>query len=217
MRRVLDRPARLVDLGRTEPQPRWRLYLQQVKSTVENVGPVHRFRLVQDGDEIAEISTAMEPDEGSLLKGTRCRRTTVQFGDDVWTVHTRILPRRGRAETRGPGKRRWAREDRVVDVSRDPHGAGEAQLIATLANPSSWRLLGSIEVTTADGESVTLTPQSVGRRFLSGPALTINKIQGGSYVFTPKTPVPLEAALLHWHIMLGDTRFPRPGGGLSVP
>jgi len=142
----------------------------------------------------------------------QCRRTVVTFEDDAWTIITRALRPRDGANVRGVLSRPWRREDRIVEVVGVSPGGGEGKRIAFLANPRAWRILGSNQVTTADGQSVILVPQTVGRRFVTGEKLIIKKIKGG-YRFTPKTPVPLEAVLLHWHVMLGDIRVPRPDGG----
>ena len=207
--RMLDRPAELVDLGKIAPKLRW----WRLDRVFEKVGAVHNFSLVQDGGtEVAAISTTMEPDDGSFRKGMRCRRTVVTFEDDAWTVITHAPRPQGGAKARRFLSRPWRREDRVVEVVRVSPGVGDGEQIAFLANPSTWRILGSMEVRTADGLSVILAPQTVGRRFVTGEKLTIKKIKGG-YRLPPNTPLPLEAVLLHWHVMLGDIRVPRPGGG----
>ena len=64
-----------------------------------------------------------------------------------------------------------------------------------------------LAVRTVDGGSLTLTRRS--RHLLEAGALTIEKVNG-SYVLTATSPVPLEAALLHWHLMLGDYQRPLP-------
>jgi hypothetical protein len=206
---MLDRPAELVDLGKTTGKFRW----WRLKGVFKKVAVVHHFSLVQDGgDEVAAISTTMEPDDGSFHKGMRCRRTVVTFKDDTWTIITRAPRPQVEAKARRSLGKPWRREDRIVEVVGVSPGVNDGEQIAFLANPSAWRILGSNEVTTADGQSLILAPQTVGRRFVTGEKLTIKKIKGG-YRFTPKTPVPLEAVLLHWHVMLGDIRVPRRGGG----
>jgi hypothetical protein len=206
---MLDRPAKLVDLGKSARSLRW----WRLKGVFEKVGSVHNFSLRQDGgEEVAAVSTTMEPDDGSFRKGMRCRHTVVIFEDGEWTIITRAPRPQDEAKARRFVSKPWRREDRIVEVVEASPGVGEGERIAYLANPSAWRLLGSIQVTTADGQTVTLAPQTVGRRFVTGDKLTIERIKGG-YRLTPKAPVPLEAVLLHWHIMLGDIRVPRPSGG----
>jgi hypothetical protein len=209
MNRMLDRPAKLVDRGKSAGRvPWWRL-----KGAFSKPGAVHNFSLLQDGgEEIAAVSTTLEPDDGSFRKGMRCRRTVVTFKDGEWKIITRAPRPQDEAKARSFVSKPWRREDRIVEVVTASPGAGEGEQIAYLANPSAWRILGSIQVTTADGQTVILAPQTVGRRFLTGEKLTIEKIRAG-YRLTPKSPVPLEAVLLHWHVMLGDIRVPRPGGG----
>ncbi len=209
MRHMLDRPAELVDLGMTEGRLRWR----RLKDMFEKVGAVHNFSLVVDGsNQVAAISTNMEPDDGSFRKGMRCRRTLVTFEDEMWTIITRAPGPRDEAKARSFLSKPWRREDRIVEVVGVLPGGGEGEQIASLANPSAWRIFGSMEVTTADGLSVVVTPQTVGRRFVTGEKLTIKKLKRG-YRLMPKAPVPLEAVLLHWHVMLGDIQVPRPGSG----
>lgn len=209
IRRMLDRPAKLVDLGKSAGSLRW----WRLKGVFEKVEAVHHFSLLQDGgEEVAAVSTTMEPDDGSFRKGMRCRRTVVTFKDGEWTIITRAPRPQDEAKERRFLSKPWRREDRIVEVVGASPGVGEGEQIAYLANPSAWRLLVSIQVTTADGQTVILVPQTVGRRFLTGDKLTIERTKEG-YRLTPKSPVPLEAVLLHWHVMLGDIRVPRPSGG----
>lgn len=212
-RKILNSRAQLLDMGISEPRPRWSWYLKRLKGAFQEPKPVHHYRLVQDGNEIASVATTMEPDDNSPAMDTLSRRTVVTFPDEAWTVRTRLRPPRGPAASQRSRKRRWMREDRTVEVVRSP---ANGEPLASLADPSSWKLLGPIEVTTSHGESVVLRPQSVGRRLLSGEALSIKRTPGGGFVVTPKAEVPLEAVLLHWHVMIGDIWVPRPGGGETV-
>ncbi len=207
MGRMLDRTAILLDLGKTTDKPWWGRW----RSASEKLGAVHNFSLAQKGTEIAAISTVMEPCDGVFHKGMRCRRTVVTFEDTAWTISTHPVRSTGEAMAGRFGKR-WRKADRIVEATRDSPGIEGGYRIAHLANPSAWRYLGSMKVITADGTTVTLTPRTAGRRFLTGEAAEIKKVKRG-YRLTPKYPVPLSAMLLHWHVMLGDIRIPRPDGG----
>jgi len=67
------------------------------------------------------------------------------------------------------------------------------------------------EVITARGESVTLLRSKYRSRWTGG-ALTIEKVKR-NYLVTPTSQVPLEAALLHWHLILEDWAGKPVGGG----
>ena len=207
-RPMLERPSKLVELGEVAEQRGW----WRLRPTASK-GPVSQsLSLVQDGEEIATVSTTLQPDTGAGRKGLQCRRTEVRFTDESWIIRTHVPPPPDRTRARTARRRRW-REDRIVEALRaSPEGVDEGDRIAFLSQPSAWSLMRPVTVETVDGLSVTLTPQSAGRRFLTGEMVSIRKVKGG-YSLTPKSPVPYAAALVHWHVMLGDLRPPRPGWG----
>jgi hypothetical protein len=92
----------------------------------------------------------------------------------------------------------WLRRDRIVEVTDD------GVQIAHLVDPVEGQ---PATVITVDGTSIPLTRHT--RHRLEAGALTISEAEGG-YVLSTTSPVPLEAALLYWHLMLGDYVRPLP-------
>ncbi len=205
---MLDRPAELIDLDKVG-KPWWRTWY----------GVGKNFSLVQDGTEIAAISTAMEPVDAIAIehgtyKKTKRRRTEVALKGTRWTILTQApIPRRD-FKVRGD-KSFWDYRNRIVTVKdRD-------EQIAYFTNPD-WITTGRSfgrgreepEVVTASGESITLkhSYQWGEGHMWTGEALTIKKVKR-NYRLTPESPVPLEAALLHWHLILEDWVGEPSGGG----
>lgn len=136
----------------------------------------------------------------------------VKFKSGRWRISTHAPgPRQDKKRLGISYRAAWKERDRVVEV-RD---GGEQ--IAYLANPKEEENLSKMlewlgvkrnknEVKTADEQSVTLQRP---RSLVTAGALTIKKVKG-NYVLTPTSPVPLplEAALLHWHVRLGDFSGP---------
>ncbi len=171
--RMLDRPAELVYFDKAD-KPWWDQRLRD-----------QNFSLVQEGDEVATISTGLELDR-NFGRGLRCRHTEVRFKNgDEWTISTHAPGPRQEKKTLGISHRvAWNIGDRIVEVK----DGGEQ--IAYLEE----------EVKLADGRSITIHP---GWR----DTFTIKNVKG-NYVLTPTSPVPLEAALLDWHVLLGDFSLP---------
>lgn len=184
MRRMLDRPAELIDLGQAEiaHKPWWRRW-----SRIEGA---HNFSLVQDGKEVAAISTEMTPGDDSFRPGTLCRHTSVTFNTGGWTIRTHGPGRRvDKVVFGGESLAYWEWSDRIVEVTE----GGEQIAYQVNLNPAAWHSGGlPMAVKLADGRIVT------------SEALTIKMVKGPRYLLTPASSIPLEAALLHWHIMLGD-------------
>lgn len=150
-RRMLDRPAELIDLdfAKVADKPWWRrLWLLWFKRGGKPLSIFQRhfsFSLVQDGNEVAAISTALKPCV-EFGKRVRCRHTEVTFKNGGgWTISTHAPMR----DKKVLGiKVDWTERDRVVEVK----DGGEQ--IAYLANPQKARKQS--EAITATGESVTL-------------------------------------------------------------
>jgi hypothetical protein len=143
-RRMLDRPAELIslDFAKVADKPRWRRLGSRLGSSL---GSNFSFSLVQDGNEVAAISTALKPCV-EFGKRVRCRHTEVTFKNGGgWTISTHAPMR----DKKVLGfKVDWTERDRVVEVK----DGGEQ--IAYLANPQKARKQS--EAITATGESVTL-------------------------------------------------------------
>ena len=148
---------------------------------------------MQNDREIAQIRTAWESDDG-FFGGVSCRQTEVSFEDGEWTISTH--------SPRGPKQKTkvfwlsldasWLKSERIVEVT---DGSEQIAYVTHLADGHPQ------EVRTVDGRSLTLTRRS--RHLLESGVLTIDKVNG-TYVLTTTSAVPLEAALLYWHLMLGD-------------
>jgi hypothetical protein len=205
-RRRLDRRAELVDVDRTRDSAGWRGLFRGG----------HHFELEQDGTKIAAISTLLRRAE-SFGNGVLLRRTEIRFADgDVWEILTRAPGPRQEKQVFGVHYRAsWNAHDRVVEVigrgiqmgRRLAHLAGDPPTM-TFAE-TLLRTAKPVEVETSDGRSVTLNhsrsrlTEKTKQAF--GDGLTITK-KRARYLITPTSPVSLEAALLHWHLMLGDYR-----------
>lgn len=188
---MLDRSAELIDLDRVD---KW--------WSRSGVGTLN-YSLVEDGNEVATISTVLEPDE-NFGSGVKCRHTQVRFESGRWRISTHAPgPRQDKKRMGISYKAPWTRGDRVVEVKDD---GGEQ--IAYLTNPVKTR---NPEVKTTGEYSLTLKKKPL-RGVWIGEALTIERGKG-VYVLTPTSPVPLEAALLHWHVILGDFSVPSSGLG----
>ncbi len=182
--RTLDRLAEIAALEEDPNQKWWRKLA---------TGAARTFSLVQNDSEIAQIRTVLE-DDASFGWGVSCRQTEVSFENAVWAISTH--------RPRGSGKRRkilwfstgrtWLLPERIVEVT------DRGEQIAHLAHLADGQPLAA---RTVDGRSLSLIKQS--RHLLEADALTIKKVKGG-YVLATTSPVPLEAALLYWHLMLGD-------------
>lgn len=212
-RRRLDRPAELVDIERTNHKPWWRRWFRGG----------HHFELVQDGKKIAAVSTLLRQ-TNSFGNGAHCRRTEVRFVDgDVWEILTRAPGPRQEKQILGVCYRAsWNAGDRVVEVVG--RGTQMGKRLAHLAGAppnltfteALLRTAKPAEVETADGRSVTLNYSrsrlTEKTKQASGDVLAITKTRG-RYFLTPTSPVSLEAALLHWHLMLGDYQLAQQYAG----
>jgi len=202
-RRSLSGSASLVDVERTKG---WRRKLPAGVS----------FSLRQDETEVASVATGWRSADLSFKPGATCRFTRVSFEDGSWLIRTRGSGRQADKRVLGFRRKDYSqRADRIVEVLED------GRQIAHLVNPDNRALrlaplvaanlvaLHPYEVMTASGESIALRHQF---RRASGDMLTI-KVSKGDYLFETTHIVPLEAALLHWHIMRGDFRDPPSDGG----
>lgn len=212
-RRRLERRAELVDVDKTNDRPWWRRWFR---------GGRH-FHLEQESSKVAAVSTLLRQAE-SFGKGVLLRRTEVRFADgDVWEILTRAPGPRPEKQVLGVRYRApWNAGDRVVEVvcrgtqmgKRLAHLAGEPPTI-TFTEALS-RTAKPVEVETTDGRSLTLNHSrsrlTAKTRQASGDMLTITRTRA-RYLLTPTSPVPLEAALLHWHLMLGDYQIPNSYSG----
>ena len=180
--RRLDRLTKIVTLPR-KPDTLW--------------GDARTFSLVQNDNETAQIRTAWESDDG-FFGGVSCRRTEVSFEDGGWTIstHSPSGPKQKTKVLWFSIDASWLKSERIVEVT----DGGEQ--IAHLTHLADGQPLA---VKTVNGRSLTLTRQS--RQLLETGALTIERVNG-TYVLTTTSPVPLEAALLYWHLMLGDFQWP---------
>jgi hypothetical protein len=186
--RRLDRLAEIVALDTNLDRPWWRILVPASSRT---------FSLVQDDRETARIRTALERDDG-FGWGVSCRRTDVSFEDGEWTIRTHS-PSDPRHKTKFrwfSTAASWLKLERIVEVT---DGSGQ---IAHLAHPADGQPLTA---KTVGGTSLSLTRQS--RHLLEAEVLTIKRTKR-TYEMTATSPVPLEAALLYWHLMLGDYQRP---------
>ncbi len=183
---MLDRPAELIDLDKVD-KPWWSRW---------RVGSGN-FSLVQDGNEVAAISSALQLDE-NLGSGMRFRRTEVSFkSGGEWTISTHTQgPRQDNKVLGIRRKARWTRRDRVVEVK---DGGEQIAYLAKRPNVLGW---GRAEVKTSGAYWLRLTKKPL-IGIWTGEGLTIELVKG-AYVLTPASPIPLEAALLHWHFILGE-------------
>ncbi len=211
-RRRLERRAELVDVDKTNDKPWWRRWFR---------GGRH-FELEQDGSKVAAVSTLLRQAE-SFGNGL-LRRTEVRFADgDVWEILTRAPGPRQEKQILGVRYlASWNAGDRVVEVvgrgtqmgRRLAHLAGDPPTMTF--TEALFRTAKSVEVETADGRSLTINHSrrrlTAKTKLASGDALTITRART-RYLLTPTSPVPLEAALLHWHLMLGDYQVPNSYSG----
>ena len=139
------------------------------------------FSLVQDGNESAAISTAFE--RCFERSGLMCRRTDVTFKNGgEWTI-----------SSTAPG---------AVEVKD-----GGEQIAYLAKEAGEFRHRGA-EVKTSGGNRLTLKKKPL-RGIWIGEALTIRRGGWGAvWSLRPTSPVPLEAALLYWHVAIGDVVAP---------
>ena len=194
---------------------------------------------VQD-QRVAEIESSFVPTE--LIDDAKCRRTTVTFIDGArWSIVTgapgeppELKKRLGVADgKRHPVSARIAevreeRGGRVLAAATWPDQKLQKQmLLESMAQhgPSVLeRVVGSAlrpvleapQVTVAD-TTLWLLPFAIPGRVGYGKRLgdVLMLLRGsGSFKLIPKGSVPMEAALLCWHIHAGDVEFvPQAGGG----
>jgi hypothetical protein len=194
---------------------------------------------VQD-QRVAEIDSSFVPTE--LIDNAKCRRTTVTFVDGArWSIVTGAPEEPPELKKRlgvTYGKRhpvsariaevREERGGRVLAAATWPDRKLQKQMLLESMSQHGpnvlERMVGSVLRTTTEAPQITvadttlwLLPFEIPGRLSYGTRLgeVLTLLSGWrTSKLIPNAPVPMEAALLCWHICVGDVEFvPQAGGG----